>query len=220
MVSLPSLGRQLELVDTQAADPTAPSKLLGWLEAIIATGRDLAPDRDVIESKLGSQSPAYKLDAAELTSIYQANRDLPTIKVKRRMWAKLLTTASGTSFPDNDLLFINHTLLVATAKVIGHAVLEIRLDDSEITARALMSGVLFTEEQITGVVEDDFFGWITEVPEGEKFVKALARRLCRFDWRQVKHMFLNTYTNRSYRKPHDINLANTNPGLARGSDYQ
>jgi len=182
-----TLGRQLELVDMQTADPAAPGKLLGWLEAIVATGHNVAPGRDVIESKLGSQSPAYKLDAAELTSIYQANRELPTVKVKRRMWAKLLTTASGTSFADNDLLFINHTLLVATAKVIGHAVLDIRLDEPEITARALMSGTLFTQAQITGVVEDDFFGWITEVPEGEQFVKTLARRLCRFDWRQVKH---------------------------------
>jgi SAM-dependent methyltransferase len=181
------LGRKLELVDAKTADPAVPRKLLDWLEAIMATGRNIAPDRDIIESKLGAQSPAYKLDAAELTSIYQANREVPTVKVKRRMWAKLLTTASGTSFADNDLLFINHTLLVATAKVIGHAVLDIRLDEPEITARALMSGVLFTQAQITGVVEDDFFGWIIEVPEGDQFVKALARRLCRFNWRQVKH---------------------------------
>ncbi len=182
-----SLGRQLELVDTQTADPAAPGKLLGWLEAIVATGRDITPDRDVIESKLGCRSPAYKFDAAELTSIYQANRELSTVKVKRRMWAKLLTTASGISFRDHDSLFVNHTLLVATAKVIGHAVLDIRLDESDITARALMAGTLFTQAQITGVVEDDFFGWIAEVPEGEQFIKALARRLCRFDWRQVKH---------------------------------
>ena len=181
------IDRHLELVDTHTADPAAAGKLLGWLESIVATGRDLAPDRDIIESKLGSQSPAYKLDATELTSIYQENCELPTVKVKRRMWAKLLTTASGTSFADNDSLFLNHTLLVATAKVIGHAVLDIRLDEPEITARALMSGTLFTQARITGVVEDDFFGWITEVPEGEQFVKKLARRLCRFNWQQVKH---------------------------------
>jgi len=182
-----TLSHQLRLVDTQTADPRAPGKLLGWLEAILATGRNIAPDRDLIESKLGSESPAYKLDAAELTAIYQAHRELPTVEVKRHMWAKLLTTASGTSFADDDSLFIDHTLLVATAKVIGHAVLGIRLDGPDITAPALMSGTLFTQAKITGVVEADFFGWITEVPEGEQFVKKLARRLSRFDWRQVKH---------------------------------
>jgi SAM-dependent methyltransferase len=141
----------------------------------------------VIERKLGSDSPAYKLDAAELTAIYQANRELPPVKVKRRIWAKLLTTASGTSFADDDSLFIDHTLLVATAKVIGHAVLDIRPDEPDITAAALMSGALFTQANITGAVEADFFDWITEVPEGEQFVRKLARRLSRFDWQEVKH---------------------------------
>lgn len=180
-------GRQLQLVDTQTADSSAPGKLLNWLEAILATGRSIVPERGIIESKLGSKSPAYKLDSAELRTIYQAHREMSTVQVKRRMWAKLLTTASGTSFPDDDLLFVDHTLLVATAKVIGHAVLGIRLDETDITASALMSGALFTEASITGVVEADFFGWITEVPEGEQFVRKLARRLSRFDWRQVKH---------------------------------
>ena len=180
-------GFQLQMVDTKSTDPRAPGKLLGWLEAILATGRNITPDRDAIESKLGAASPSYKLNAAELEAIYARHRDKPTVTIKRRMWAKLLTTASGTSFDDDDLLFINHTLLVAAAKVIGHAALDIRPDGREVTAAALMSGALFSQAKITGVIEADFFGWITEVPEGEQFVKDLARQLVRFDWHQVEH---------------------------------
>ena len=179
--------RQLQLVDTETIDTRAPGKLLGWLEAILATGCRIPPDRDLIESKLGSTSPSYKLDVAELAAIYQAHRDLPTVKIKRRMWAKLLTTASGTSFADEDSLFIDHTLLVAIAKVIGHAVLGFQLDGQAVTASALMSGALFSEAKIAGVIEADFFDWVTELPEGEKFVMNLAHRLSRFDWRQVDH---------------------------------
>jgi SAM-dependent methyltransferase len=101
-----------------------------------------------------------------------------------------LTTASGTSFTDNDLLFIDHTLLVTTAKVIGHAVLGIQLDDPDLTVRTLMSGALFTQAKIAGVIEPDFFDWITEVPEGEQFIKRLARHLSRFDWQEVDHDIL------------------------------
>jgi hypothetical protein len=180
-------SRQLELVDTESVDTRSPEKLLGWLEALLATGRSIPPDRDLIESKLGSSSPSYKLDAAQLAAIYQVHRDLPTVKVKRRMWAKLLTTASGTSFADEGSLFIDHTLLVATAKVIGHAVLGFQLDGQDVTASALMSGALFSKANITGVIEADFFDWITEVPEGETFVMNLGHRLSRFDWRQVDH---------------------------------
>jgi SAM-dependent methyltransferase len=180
-------GRRLELIDTESADARAPGRLLDWLEAILGTGRDLAPSRAVIEEKLGSDSPSYKLDVAELRAIYEEHQESPTVYVKRRMWAKLLTTASGISFPDEDSLFIDHTLLVVTAKVIGHAVLGIQLDDPSLTAGELMSGDLFTQANITGVVESDFFDWLTEVPEGARFIMRLARRLSRFDWRAVEH---------------------------------
>ena len=37
-----------------------------------------------------------------------------------------------------------------------------------------------------GVVEADFFDWVIEVDGGEEFVRALARRLGRFDWSHVE----------------------------------
>lgn len=179
--------RELQLVDTEPVDLRMPGKLLGWLKAILATGQDMQPSRDLIERQLGSTSPSYKLASAELAAIYHAHCGNPTVQIKRRMWAKLLTTASGTSFPDDDSLFIDHSLLVATAKVIGHAVLGFQLDAPEVPAAAVMSGALFAEARINGVIEADFFDWITEVPGGDEFVMNLARRLSCFDWRQVDH---------------------------------
>ena len=140
-----------------------------------------------ISEYLRAASPSYKLDAAELATIYAEFRDLPTVRVKRRMWAKLLTTASGISFADDDSLFIDHTLLVVMAKLIGHAVLKISMDSSQITAATLMSGERFAEAGIGGVIEADFFDWVTEVPGGDRFILNLARRLTRFNWSDVKH---------------------------------
>ena len=181
------LGQELRPVDAKIASPRAPGDLLGWLEAILATDRDIPPSRYEIERKLGATSPSYKLEVAELAEIYAEYGDLPTVKVKRRMWAKLLTTASGISFDDDDSLFIDHTLLVAMAKLIGHAVLDIPMDDPQLSAAALMSGERFAEAGIGGVIEADFFEWITEVPAGDRFVLNLARRLARFDWSHVEH---------------------------------
>jgi SAM-dependent methyltransferase len=178
---------QIQAVDTANVDIRAPGKLLIWLDALLTTATGIKPDRDQIESKLGAKSPVHHLDRAELTAIYQAHCDLPGVKIKRRLWAKLLTTASGTDFGDEDPLFVTHTLLVATAKVIGHAVLGFQLDGSEMSASALMSGTLFSAAGISGAIEADFFDWVTEVPGGEQFVMNLALRLSRFDWRQVGH---------------------------------
>ncbi len=54
--------------------------------------------------------------------MYERYRGQPGVVMKRSLWAKLLSTALGTAFVDQDSLFIEHTLLVVTAEIIGHAV--------------------------------------------------------------------------------------------------
>jgi SAM-dependent methyltransferase len=127
------------------------------------------------------------LDAFDLASLYQAHSQLPSVKLKRELWAKLLTTALGTAFADEDRLFVEHTLLVITAELISHAVVGFDPADPSISAVTLAQGALFSQAQIAGVVEADFFDWVVEVPGGDRFVKTLARRLARFAWGQVEH---------------------------------
>jgi hypothetical protein len=165
----------------------AAGKLASWLEAVLATARRIQPTPDEIKSKLGAHSPSYAVDSAELAAIYEKRRNLPSVKVKREMWAKLLTTAAGTGFPDDDDLFVAHTLLVAMAEVIGHAVLRFDLSDSRLTAKDIMSGARLSAAGIAGVVEPDFFDWVADVPEGTWFVQDLARRMGRFAWEEVDH---------------------------------
>jgi SAM-dependent methyltransferase len=170
-------------------DPADPNvdELLRWLDEALADGPKLEPTPQEIVRRLGAESRSHTYLARELARLYEQNRDLPTVKVKRDLWAKLLTTALGTNFTDEDSLFIDHTLLVMIAKVIGHAVVGFHPEASHITARRIVSGELFTAAQIGGVVEGDFFDWIIEVPGGDRFVKHLARRLARFAWEQVEH---------------------------------
>ena len=103
--------------------------------------------------------------------------------MKRRLWARLLTTALGTQFEDNDELFVEHTYLVNTAEVIAHAI--VGFDIESIAAASLLGGIKFEESGITGVVEADFFDWVAHVPGGEPFVRSLARRVARFRWQEV-----------------------------------
>ena len=55
-----------------------------------------------IEQRLGSLSSAYKLDRATLATLYDRNRDNPTVQVKRKLWTQLLLSALGTQFTDDD----------------------------------------------------------------------------------------------------------------------
>lgn len=172
------------VVDPASADADG---LIVWLEGVLATVDRITPSPREIVRRLGASSPSHALDAAELAALYATYRSLPTVQVKRGLWAKLLTTALGTNFADEDSLFVDHTLLVAMAEVISHAVVGFHPEDPSVSAATLMSGALFARAQIGGVVEADFFDWIVEVPGGDRFVKSVARRLARFAWDEVEH---------------------------------
>lgn len=161
--------------------------LVIWLDGVLATTDQISPTPAEIGRRLGAGSPAHALDVADLTALYQRSRTVPSVALKRQLWAKLLTTALGTSFADEDELFVEHTLLVTTAEIIGHAVVGFDPTDSTVSPATLLAGHLFVDAQIRGVVEEDFFDWVVEVDGGEAFVRTLARRLHRFRWVDVEH---------------------------------
>lgn len=151
---------------------------------MLATAKGILPTSKEIEARLGATSSAYALDRATLSALYEANKKEPTIRLKRMLWSKLLTSALGTQFDDSDSLFIEHTLLVNSAEIIAHAVLGLPVEG--LNPVSLLSGAKFDESGVYGVVEADFFDWVLEVVGGEEFVRALARRLGRFDWSHVE----------------------------------
>jgi hypothetical protein len=159
-------------------------RLVGWLEGVLATTHGLVPAADAIEARLGATSSSYLLDRATISAIYQRNKTKPSVIMKRTLWARLLTSALGTQFEDSDELFIEHSLLVNSAKIIAHAMLG--LHPETIAPTALLGGERFDESGIYGVVEQDFFDWVVELEEGRAFVRTLSRRLARFDWSAVE----------------------------------
>ncbi|MFC3981721.1 N-6 DNA methylase [Streptosporangium jomthongense] len=159
--------------------------LLGWLEGVLATRRNVPPTPGEIRDRLGAESASYSLDRANLAALYEAHGQLPTVQLKRQLWSQLLRSALGTQFSDDDELFLEHTLLVNSAEIIAHLVLG--LDVTDMRPATLLAGQRFALAQIYGVVEEDFFDWVLEVPGGESFIRTLARRLARFDWANVEH---------------------------------
>lgn len=179
----------LELVSVHEVNPKTPDveSLCVWLEGVLATTDQIVPTPTEITRRLGATSPGHALDYADLANLYEDHREIPSVKLKRELWAKLLTTALGTNFHDEDRLFVEHTLLVITAEAIGHAVVGFDITDPTISPATLVSGGLFTRAQIGGVIEEDFFDWVVEVPGGDRWVRDIARRLSRFDWSTVEH---------------------------------
>ena len=179
---------KLHAVSTFTVDAKKPDVdgLSVWLEGVLGTAA-VVPIPSEIERRLGASSPGHAIDFAELARLYARHRDLPSVRLKRELWARLLTTAFGTGFKDADDLFVEHTLLVVTAEVIAHAVLGLDPTAQDVSPVAIVEGQLFASSQVHGVVEADFFDWVAEVDGGEAFIRVLARRLVRFAWHNVEH---------------------------------
>lgn len=173
-------------VDTHLVDPANvdADRLKVWLEGILATRQQIAPSPREVRRRLGAATPSYRLDRAALGDLYAACRTVPEIQVKRMLWARLLTTAFGSAFTDDDELFLEHTFLVVVAELIAHEVagLDVRQVSAQTAARELLSGRYFEQSGIAGVVEADFFDWVADAPGGDQFVRDVARRVGRFKW--------------------------------------
>ncbi len=165
-------------------------RLVVWLEGVLATARGIPATSAEISSRLGAGSSAHSLDRATIAGLYELHRDLPTVRMKRGLWSKLLTSTLGNQFEDSDELFVEHTLLVNSAEIIAHSVLG--LDVAAMEPNDVLSGTAFTRSSIYGVVEQDFFDWPLEVEGGPEFVRSLSRRLARFEWGSVQQDVLKT----------------------------
>lgn len=173
------------LVISSAADT---ERLRYWLGTVLATVEHVRPTAAAIVRELGADSPAHAADHATLHALFAAGSASSEVRLKRELWAKLLRTAFGSSFDDDQNLFVDHTLLVLIGEIIAHAVIGFDISPTGgLTARDLVSGAKFRDAQIDGVVESDFFDWPADVDGGVQFVRSLATRLSRFDWSRPDH---------------------------------
>ena len=164
--------------------------LYEWLrdDALVSLD-DIPPDRHNIEKHLGPQSPSYQRDIAALASLFAESSGYQTIEVKRRLWFDLLRAALGeiASSPGQmDDLFVRHTYL---SMVIGMVVqasfgIDIRQLAANDPADLLQGRAFRSDTGLQGIVDSDFFAWPAEVG-GLSSMRALARRIARFDWREA-----------------------------------
>lgn len=168
--------------------PQRGEALIDWLQAVLATRSEIAPTRNNIETYLGSESPAYEQDLAYLRGLWAQLLDDETVKLKRELWARLLRSALGTGFDEVDDLFFDHTILVIEAAAIGHAIMDIPLEELVQDPRRLLDGGEFFNAGIHNVIESDFFDWVlAKQSAGQRFVAQVIRRIAVFNWEETEH---------------------------------
>ncbi len=176
----------------EISDADVAYRLYEWLrnesQAFEASG--LRPTEDEVRRSFG-EGPRLEMELAGLERLYRAERDNPTVSIKRDLWRQLLTAALGVVVDeeqDLDRQFLRHTYL---SVVVGIAVqaafgIDVRKQAVRDPSRLLTGDAFVTETGIRGVIESDFFAWPAEVG-AERWLADIAGRVSRFDWRDTEH---------------------------------
>lgn len=172
--------------------------------------QNISPSPDTLTKHLAGGSDLLKQATALLKDAHDANRDNPTVAVKRKLWQDLLEVALGqdsTGDPDDaDWLFIRHTYLTTLIALILQA--HFRIDivhEAEHNPKDLLNGnTLHAHANLKGVIESDLFQWATEIGATE-YIRSIARKVAQFDWSKrpdelAAVLYQNTITPEERRK--------------------
>ena len=165
--------------------------LFEWLrdQSQALEAREVPPTEKEVRERLGG-GVRFERHLADLNELYQANRDDPTIALKRDLWRSLLAAALGQVVeeePDLDRLFVRHTYLSVVVGLAVQAAFGIPIESAANSDPvALLGGQQFVDQTgVSGVVESDFFTWPAEVG-GDEWIRDLAKRIGWFDWNKAE----------------------------------
>ena len=172
--------------------------------------QNIAPSPETLTKHLAGGSDLLNQATALLKDAHDANRDNPTVAVKRKLWQDLLEVALGqdsTGDPDTaDWLFIRHTYLTTLIALILQAHFRIPIvHEAEHAPESLLNGnTLHAHTNLKGVIESDLFQWPAEIG-ATQYIRAIARKVAQFDWSKrpdelAAILYQNTITPEERRK--------------------
>ena len=169
-------------VGTHRTEQDKPQELTAWLRSTVAVDEELLPDPTTITREFGRQSLAAQRAMHSLNELWAQVAQTPETRLKRELWHRLLSLAYGAEVGD-DVLFLQHTYLVAVAKAIAWSAM---IDAPPANADDLLHGRAFADRGIEGQSEADFFDWVLNAEGGADFVMRVWRQANRFRLRNIR----------------------------------
>ncbi len=159
------------------------SNFIQWLESVILIKSQLEATPEIICKEIGQESPLCRNSLMQLKFLWAKAKHKPDIRLKYNLWKKSVDIVYGTEGTD-EFLFIEHTYLTIISKAIAY--ISFFNSSSIPSGKYLLNGKLFEEASVFGVVEDDFFSWVTFCNKGNDLIKQILSHIKRFDFSTIK----------------------------------
>ncbi len=175
------LYNELKEINKFSINKDKPSDFIQWLESVILIKEQLQATPEIICKEIGQGSPLCKNSLLQINILWNQAKNKPDIRLKYNLWKKSVDIVYGKDGSDESL-FIEHTYLTIISKAIAH----IAFFEESPLGNALLNGKKFEDSNVSGVIEDDFFSWITYCNKGNELVQKIASHIKRFNFSTIE----------------------------------
>ena len=171
---------ELKLINEFVLNKDKASEFIQWLESMVLIKSQLSATPEIICKEIGQGSPLCQNALVQIEKLWHQAKLNPNVRLKYNLWKKLIDIVYGKEGSD-EKLFIEHTYLTIISKAIAH----IAFFNQVPLGKDLLNGKLFKEVNVFGVVEKDFFSWIT-CGAGNDLIRQIAKHVQRFNFSTIK----------------------------------
>ena len=175
------LYNELKEINKFSINKDNPSDFIQWLESVILIKEQLQATPEIICKEIGQGSPLCKNSLLQINTLWKQAKNKPDIRLKYNLWKKSVDIVYGKDGSDESL-FIEHTYLTIISKAIAH----IAFFEDFPLGNKMLSGKIFEDSNVFGVIEDDFFSWITYCNKGNELIQKIASHIKRFDFSTIE----------------------------------
>ena len=175
-------NNELKLINEFVLNKDKASEFIQWLESMILIKSQLSATPEIICKEIGQGSPLCQNALVQIEKLWHQAKLRSDVRLKYDLWKKSIDIVYGKEGAD-DKLFIEHTYLTIISKAIAHIAFDF---DQLPLGKYLLNGKLFEEANVFGVVEKDFFSWITFCGAGNDLIRQVAKHVQRFDFSTIE----------------------------------
>ena len=177
----------LDKIDKINLADTSTKEAFLWIDRYLLTKELKIPKAEEFSKEFGVGSPIYKISIDKLNLLWdEVNKEMEIIY---KEWAGYLRIVYGSSV-DSKELFLKHTYLATLSKLMVYMFYTGGTIPSSQQIKKVLDGTAFREWEIINFLEEDFFTWVSRVPDGIGFAKELIKQLSRYDLTQLNEDIL------------------------------
>ena len=184
--------RLLEIDELQlvANDEASAARLVAFIRKHLARERSRFPKAALLKLDLGLESISYERSVDPLRRLVEEGRTAdPAIRLATDLWSKFVDYLEGESRGFRADGYIDEVYLCVLARLLIANVLNGEaMSSSDPGLKEILDGTYFEDRfQLANMVEQDYFGWLTDVAHVDSLVpiaRQIQQDLCAYDFSQ------------------------------------